>query len=53
MYTVHTFVNFYFSMALDYENRSGAKKTCEKIDLERPIQIQEMFATKDDLNQFE
>ena len=40
-------------MALDYENRSGAKKTCEKIDLERPIQIQEMFAITDDLNQFE
>ena len=48
-----TFVNFCFSMASDCENRSAAKKRREKIDSERPIQIQEMFATTDDLNQFE
>ena len=48
-----TFVNFYFSMASDCENRSGAKKRREKIDSARPIQIQEMFAITDDLNQFE
>ena len=40
-------------MASDYENMLAEKKILEKIGLEIQNQIQEMFATMDDLNRFE
>ena len=49
----HTFENFDFAMASDYENMLAEKKILEKIGLEIQNQIQEMFATMDDLNRFE